>query len=223
MQDRNHVKATAVLIYSDQHLQVTNMPETTILIVEDNPADRLLIKEYLAEEQLQAFNLLEAESLQAALDLLPHHDFDAILLDLQLPDSSGLDTVRKIVGEVPETAVIVLTGLQDEDTALQSVRYGAQDYLEKLHLSPATLSKSLRYSLERKKGLQDKEDLLHDLNHALKRIAQLESLLPMCIGCKKIHGEDKSWHTLEEFIHRGKPGATNERLCPVCQAALSEH
>jgi len=198
------------------------MPQLTLLIVEDNPADRLLIKEYLAEEQWRTLDLQEAESLQAALDLLPHFDFDVILLDLQLPDSSGVETVRRIIGEVPETAVIVLTGLQDEDTALQSVRYGAQDYLEKRHLSPSTLSKSIRHSLERKKGLQDKEDLLHDLNHALKRIAQLESLLPLCIGCKKILGEDGQWHIIEEYVQEGLPGKTEERLCPSCKTALSE-
>ncbi len=198
------------------------MPELTILIVEDNPADRLLIKEFLAEKQWKRFNLLEAESLQAALDLLPHYDFDVILLDLQLPDSSGVDTVRRIIGEVPESAVIVLTGLEDEDTALQSVRYGAQEYLEKRHLSPSALNKSIRYSLERKKNLQDKEDLLHDLNHALKRIAQLESFLPLCIGCKKILGEDSRWHTIEEYCYQGNAGKTGERLCPVCKTALSE-
>lgn len=198
------------------------MFQITVLLVEDNAADRLLIKEYLAEEQWKALDIQEAESLQGALELLPHFDFDVILLDLQLPDSAGVETVRRIIGEVPETAVIVLTGLENEDTALQSVRYGAQDYLEKSHLSPATLSKSIRYSLERKKSLQDKEDLLHDLNHALKRIAQLESLLPLCIGCKKILGEDGHWHIFEEYLREGAPGKTEERLCPDCKTTLCE-
>ncbi len=198
------------------------MFQISVLLVEDNAADRLLIKEYLAEEQWKALDIQEAESLQGALELLPHFDFDVILLDLQLPDSAGVETVRRIIGEVPETAVIVLTGLQNEDTALQSVRYGAQDYLEKNHLSPATLSKSIRYSLERKKSLQDKEDLLHDLNHALKRIAQLESLLPLCIGCKKILGEDGHWHIFEEYLREGAPGKTEEHLCPDCKTTLCE-
>jgi len=198
------------------------MPQLNVLIVEDNPADRLLIKEYIAEKQRKSCNIQEAECLQAALDLLPHYDFDVILLDLQLPDSSGVDTVRKIIGEVPETAVIVLTGLQDEDTALQSVRYGAQEYLEKRHLSPTTLNKSIRYSIERKKGLQDKEDLLHDLNYALKRIAQLERFLPLCISCKKILGEDGRWHTIEDYCYEGSIGKTGEHLCPDCKTALSE-
>ena len=198
------------------------MFQLAILIVEDNAADRLLIKEYLAEQQLKTVDIQEAGSLQAAFDLLPHFDFDVILLDLQLPDSAGVDTVRRIIGEVPETAVIVLSGLEDEETALQSVRYGAQDYLEKRHLSPSALGKSIRHSLERKKGLQDKEDLLHDLNHALKRIAQLESLLPLCIGCKKILGEDGHWHIFEEYMYEGIPGKTEERLCPDCKTVLSE-
>ncbi len=197
------------------------MPQLTILIVEDNPADRLLIKEYLAEEQWETLDPQEAESLQAALDLLPHFDFDVILLDLQLPDSTGLETVRRIIGEVPNTAVIVLSELQNEDTALKTVRYGAQDYLEKRQLSPTTLAKSIRYSLERKKALQDKEDLLHDLDHALKRIAQLESFLPLCIGCKKILGEDGRWHTIEKYIHKGLPGKTEERFCPDCKTPLA--
>ncbi|MGB3212493.1 MAG: response regulator [Desulforhopalus sp.] len=196
------------------------MSNISLLIVEDNPADSLLIKEYLAENRYHTFDFFDAESMNSALGLIDHYDFDAVLLDLQLPDSSGLDTVRQMIARLPDTAVIVLSGLQDEELALQTVRYGVQDYLEKRYLSPTTLNKSIRYSIERKKAIQDKEDLLHDLDLALQRVELLENLLPLCIGCKKIFGEDEQWHTTETY--KGSLPVTRESglICSRCLADL---
>lgn len=198
------------------------MSKISILIVEDNPADILLIKKYLSQNQQHTFDFLEVDSLNSALGLINHYDFDAVLLDLHLPDSSGLDTVRKIITTLPDTAVIVLSGLQDEETAIQTVRYGAQDYLEKRNLSPMSLSKSIQYAIERKKNMQDKEDLLYDLNLALQRVEQLENLLPLCIGCKKILGADDGWHSIHEFTGQVSTAKGSGLICPLCQADLEK-
>lgn len=213
-----HFPATERFNLADEH-----MAECTILIVEDNPADILLVQEYLNDNRGDTYSFIEAATLQDALNLTSHYDFDAILLDLKLQDSSGMDTVRKIVAGTPETAVVVLTGLQDEDIALQAVRYGAQDFLEKRNLSPETLSKSLHYAIERKRALQEKEDLLQDLQHALERIATLENLLPLCIGCKKILGDNNKWYTPENYFQLSPPVNRDELICPRCQANLEKN
>ena len=180
------------------------------------------MKEYLSENRYHTFEFLEVDSLKAALGLVHHYDFDAVLLDLHLPDSSGLDTVRKIITALPDTAVIVLTGLQDEETAIQTVRYGAQDYLEKRNLTPVTLSKSIQYAIERKKNMQDKEDLLDDLDLALQRVEMLEDLLPLCIGCKKILDADNTWHSIQEFTGQPSTAKGSILICPLCQADLEK-
>lgn len=199
------------------------MQKINILVVEDIPADIILIKEYLSESPSQVFDLFEAETLQAALELIEHHDFDAVLLDLNLPDSTGLDTMRKIVNSVPETPVVILSGVHDEDTAIQAVRYGAQDYLDKQYLSPGNLLKSLNYSIERKKASENIKDLLDDLDLAFQRVELLENLLPLCLSCKKIQGEDGKWYTLEEYTGPISSGKNSQPLCPVCMEDLQKN
>lgn len=197
------------------------MEHITILLVEDNTEDIQLIKEYLAEERRCLFECHDAQSLKAALDLLPHYDFDAVLLDLNLPDSARLDTLRKIITRLPETAVIVLTGIEDEELALQAVRYGAQDFIEKSKLAASTLGKSIRFAIERKKARQEKEDLLNDLDQALLHIDRLESLLPLCISCKKILTSDNQWLPLKDFVEQVSTEKPRELLCPDCRETFN--
>ncbi len=193
------------------------MSKVSILIVEDNLADLRFIKESLTENQNHTYDCLEAESLESALGLANHYDFDVVLIDLELPDSYGLETIRKTMMKLPHAAIIALSGLKNEDLAAKSVRYGAQDCLDKQHLSSVALSKSIRHSIERKKGLQDKEDLLQDLDDALQRIERLENLLPFCLECNKIFGADSNWHSIDACADRFSVGQTSELLCPHCR------
>ena len=124
--------------------------EKVILIVEDNPGDARLIREHILTEKL-CFDTIHAASLSDACNLLSEHKVDAILLDLHLPDSSGLDTIKKIVSISPGIPVIVLTGLDDDELGAQAVRHGAQDYLVKNNLDGRILRKSLSYAFERQK------------------------------------------------------------------------
>jgi CheY-like chemotaxis protein len=198
------------------------MDTFSILVVEDNQGDLLLIREYLSERQTFAYHLEAAGNLESALELLARHFFDVVLLDLSLPDSFGLDTVRRVITNFPDIALIVLTGLQDEETALQSVRYGAQDYLEKQHLSPAMLYKSISYAMERKRSIQEKEDLLHDLTQALKKIESLEGILPICVSCKKILDENLRWQGMEDYMSHSGKAEVVQLVCPACRNELEK-
>lgn len=196
------------------------MDKLSLLIVEDTPADILLIKQMLFDIKRLSWELTEVATLKAAIGLLAHGDFDAVLLDLYLPDSQGIDTVRRVIAECPASPVVALTSLCNEQIAVQAIRYGAQDFLEKQDLSPMMLLKSVIWAIERKKFRQEKEDLLDDLALALKKIETLESILPMCACCRKILSSSKEWFGLEEYLSRYHPADPAGRICPECAQDL---
>ncbi len=120
-----------------------------ILLVEDNPADAYLICDHLQQSGYQRYHVDVASSLAEARIQLTRAHYDAILLDLSLPDSMGLNTFFNLQQAIIETPVIILTGLDDEEVALNAVRSGAQDYLIKGDFSPLLLDRSIRYAMER--------------------------------------------------------------------------
>jgi signal transduction histidine kinase len=131
----------------------------SILLVEDNPGDRRLIREMLAEAGGVKFNLECAERLQAALEYLGGKKVEAVLLDLGLPDSQGLETLRKIYSQAPGVPIVVLTGLNDELVGAQAVNNGAQDYLIKGQVDTALLVRTVRYAMERKQAEERERQL----------------------------------------------------------------
>jgi PAS domain S-box-containing protein len=117
-----------------------------ILLVEDSPTDVMLAKEALSTS---TFHIQYCERLSEALLLLTAECFDLILLDLGLPDSTGMDTLRKLRTLNPHIAVVVLTGKADEELALEALKEGAQDYLVKGDLAASALQRVSRYAVER--------------------------------------------------------------------------
>jgi signal transduction histidine kinase/HPt (histidine-containing phosphotransfer) domain-containing protein len=120
-----------------------------LLLIEDSPDDALLIREYLADARQADFEVQHADWLRSGLERLAQGGLDAVLLDLQLPDSRGLDTFRAVQNAAPGLPVVVLSGFEDETTALTAVQEGAQDYLVKGHVSTAVLERTVRYAIER--------------------------------------------------------------------------
>lgn len=121
-----------------------------ILLIEDNPGDIILIRELLKISGAR-FRLTNAMSVTDSLKRLNSGSYDVILLDLGLPDSSGLQTLKEYVSLDYGPPVVVMTGLDDEDTALASLRFGAQDYLVKSRFGPENILRAIKYSIERKK------------------------------------------------------------------------
>jgi two-component system, cell cycle response regulator len=122
---------------------------TKILLVEDNPGDARLVKEALSEMAKLRFELAHCETLSKAIQACSKSVPDAVLLDLGLPDSQGLETVRRMHNAAPETPIAVLTVRDEEDLAIQSLHEGAQDYLPKPQISGALIWRALRYAMER--------------------------------------------------------------------------
>lgn len=124
---------------------------TKILLLEDNPGDARLLRESLAESPEFTFELTYSETVAACLESLQNSTPDVILSDLELPDSEGLETVRRVHGAAPDVPIVVLTALDDESLAVQSLQEGAQDYLVKGRIDGGSLWHGVRYAMERQR------------------------------------------------------------------------
>jgi diguanylate cyclase (GGDEF)-like protein len=120
-----------------------------ILLVEDNEDYACVLMTRFSTRKNPVFNVDHAASLQAGIDRLAEAKYDAVLLDLILPDSQGLDTFIKVYSHAPATPIVVLTGLEDETLGLQAVHRGAQDFLAKRKADWEAVAKVLLYAIER--------------------------------------------------------------------------
>ena len=126
------------------------MDERRVLIVEDNPADERLTRMALSEGLRARYMVKSAAALHEALSLLSTEDpFDVVLLDLNLPDAAGLATVDELQAASNGVPIVVLTGLEDHEIGAAAIHRGAQDYLAKGALTPATLEQAIVYAVER--------------------------------------------------------------------------
>jgi signal transduction histidine kinase len=146
-----------------------------VLLIEDNLAEARLLKEILKGNNKKEFHLVSVQRLAEGISLLKQTNFDAILLDLTLPDSQGLESLAPLLIAAPKLPIVVLTNTNDDNLALEAVRRGAQDYLIKREVSLEILTRSLCYAIERKQM----EEALRESNEALKmsvieRTSQLE-------------------------------------------------
>ncbi len=127
-----------------------NSLESKILIVEDNPGDLFLVKEFLKRTTLPSFQIRHADTLNEAISLLKSNKFKIILLDLFLKDSEGIQTFERVYPLSANAPVIILTGLVDEKITAEALTKGAQDYLVKGDYDKKLLEKTIRYAIERK-------------------------------------------------------------------------
>jgi two-component system, NarL family, sensor histidine kinase UhpB len=123
-----------------------------ILLVEDNPSDQFLLEQMLLSSRLKIRTIYSASTIKEAKEHLEKTDIQLVLVDLSLPDSFGMDTLKNIRSLTHRIPVIVLTGLSDSEAALQALKQNAQDYLVKGEFNTNLLVKSIEYSIERKKA-----------------------------------------------------------------------
>ncbi|RYE76707.1 MAG: response regulator, partial [Myxococcales bacterium] len=117
-----------------------------VLLVEDNDGDADLVAEALSGALSDDIQLARVDRLNAASRRLADERFDLVLLDLSLPDATGLEGLRGILATAPSTPVVVLTGLLDTAAGTRAIEQGAQDYLQKGEVNGSELLRAIRYA-----------------------------------------------------------------------------
>lgn len=166
-----------------------------VLLIEDNPGDALLFRSLVDDAGPRSLWLEHVSTLQAGLERLQRTGFDAIITDLHLPDSDGIETLRELVAAAPDVPLVVLSHCDDDPFALELLKHGAQDYLIKGQSDGPLILKTIRYAIERKEsdqhfaflshydkltGLANRElfrDRLHQAMSRAERAGKLVALL----------------------------------------------
>lgn len=162
-----------------------------ILIVEDNPGDAFLVEHMLAEMPQIDAQTWVATTLAEAQNLLEQQAFTIIFTDLDLPDSSGLETVGRLLHNHQGIPVVILSGIGARGTAIDAIRMGAQDFLEKDLISEAALDRMLAHSLERHSLNQALQHSMRDLDSANLRFVNLIGDLTDAVVVVDLGGEMK--------------------------------
>lgn len=158
-----------------------------VLLIEDSETDRVMIEGLLRQALGTTCRITRTERLADGLVCVETGDIDAVMLDLTLPDSVGPGACERIRECSPDTPVIVLTGIDDEATALESLNRGAQDYLVKGRIDARLLSRAVRYAVERKRTdveLQNAHQQIERQRHEaeLAHLARLNTMGEMASG-----------------------------------------
>src|SRR5450432_1537301 len=127
----------------------------SILTVEDNSRDLFLLEHRLRTSSLGIARLFSTDTVKGASDILRDEQIDLVLLDLSLPDSFGIHSFFHLRPFVQKIPVIILTGTNDTELGLEAIKEGAQDYLVKGEIDENLLARSIQYSLERKRNIEN--------------------------------------------------------------------
>ena len=186
-----------------------------VLLIEDNALDARCVAGFLALSG-NRFTLTRVSTLADGLAALTTRPIQAILLDLTLADSCGLTTFARVHAVAPDTPIVVLTGHDDEQTALETVRRGAQDYIAKSEINERLLVRALSYAIERAR-------LLTALRDAMAKLQTLRGLLPICSRCKRIRDDAGYWQEVESYVSAHSQAEFSHSYCPPCvDAVLAE-
>jgi PAS domain S-box-containing protein len=194
-----------------------------VLLVEDNAADARLVTEFLHEAP-KRFAVTHTPLLRDACEFLAAGDFNAVVLDLGLPDSQGLDTLHRTRAAAGGTPVIVLTGLDDEALAIDAVVNGAQDYLVKGASTGQLLRHSVMYAIERAKvesTMRERDERFRQLADNMREVffvvdAQFRATLYVSPGYEIVWGVPCS--TLYD-----RPGSFIESVMPEDVSVVMEN
>jgi DNA-binding NtrC family response regulator len=152
-----------------------------VFLIEDDTGFARMVQNMITEIEGGTFTLERVENLEKGIERVKKGGIDVVLLDLLLPDSEGIFTFFKLKEVTENIPVVVLSALEDDETAILAVREGAQDYLFKGIINPAVLVRSIRHSIERKRNRDElrrtREELENMLLEKDREIADLRKRL----------------------------------------------
>ncbi|MDW5563744.1 MAG: ATP-binding protein [Methanomassiliicoccus sp.] len=163
-----------------------------ILLIEDNRGDAVLIETALEPSEDPPFTVHVESRLVPALERLNSEKFDIVLLDLNLPDSFGFETVTSVQEVVPRTPVVIVTGNMDEAFARTAVQSGVQDYLVKDEIRPYSLIRTILFAMERKR-IENNLYALEEVASAAVATLDLDAILEAVLGTlRSVMGADRT-------------------------------
>lgn len=179
-QRRNKQEKTQPLNFGSSSLEIEGAERmdhvsqngNNFLLIEDNLGDARLVQEYLKMVDT-TFEITHVGRLAEAITHLESNSTSLILLDLSLPDSKGLETVEQIVDVAADIPLIVMTGLDDKDVALQALKLGAQDFLTKGNFDEKLLERSIQYAAERHQLHLQNTRYAIELQHSEARLSSI--------------------------------------------------
>jgi len=191
-----------------------------VLLVEDNADDQELVRIMLRKSSEVVFEVEAVSRLSDAISAVSTRRFDALLVDLSLPDSRNLDTLRDLREKAPEVPLIALTGRDNLDTETAALAIGAQDYLIKGKDDERILMRAIRHAIERKRLENEQAILTGQLKKALAEIRTLSGLLPVCCNCKRVCDDTGYWEQIDVYIRDHTDAQISHGLCPGCAHTL---
>jgi PAS domain S-box-containing protein len=156
-----------------------------ILLIEDNPLEQQYVKELIARFNGAHYELVAEDLLGKSVRHFADGEIGVILLDLNLPDSHGLDTFRTVHRLAEHIPIVILTGIEDDTLALQAMEGGAQDYLVKGQINTQVLQKAVRYAIERHRILQELKKTTSRLKKEEETLNQRENTLQTLLNAPK--------------------------------------
>jgi diguanylate cyclase (GGDEF)-like protein/PAS domain S-box-containing protein len=206
-----------------------------VLLVENDLADVKLTNYFSVKTNQKQFELIRVNQIEDGLNYLRHHYSDIVLLDLNLSNSDGLNTLRKVQTIITEIPIIVFTEVEEEEIAIAALKEGAQDYLVKGEISHQLLKKSIFSAIERKKVEQDNLQLISSLNQSQELLETVTNSTSVLIWMTDAEGNstffNQAWlnftgQTLETTIIAGWMARIHPEDIPKCldayQSALEK-
>lgn len=187
-----------------------------LLLVEDNLDDAQDVMGKINTLGAVNYQISHVVRLEPALMELRKGSTDVVLLDLSLPDSEPGNTVTSTLEVCPaQTAIVVISGVDDEEVAALAVQQGAQDYLVKDYFDAFVLGRVIRYAIERQRlqrELRDKQE---------QELATLKALVPFCAYCGRVRDRATSeWMTADEYLELYAKVDATHGVCADCRAEL---
>ncbi len=199
---------------------MTCMEQLLVLLVDDNVKNLQLLGSLLNEHYKTAVALNGFEALTFVRNKRP----DLILLDIMMPEMDGFEVCEELNKdpELKKIPVLFLTAKADAETVVKGFKIGAKDYITKpfnhdelLARVKTHLDLKMAYDIQNRL-ISEKEQLIAELQKALKEIKTLKGLIPICMFCKKIRNDEQYWERLEEYFHKRTDARFSHGICPDC-------